>query len=507
MQDLNKALNIIDRHDDLYIEILKFYQDMNCDENILNKYTTEDKDNQNNDKFYADDIYQLEDLFTTEVNKYLLNYLNNDNMLYLILQQMHEENKRNTEKNVKIKSLDKLSNNGWYLLEKYSKKNNSLKEQIQFDKIQKLIQQHNIQLNNLNISDEEIAELLTNDVDTFNSIIANPNKKTLLKITLRDIEQIISNQVNLSYHVKNQNKAHILRDYINNENVKQNKEKYYLAVPNDNIIEFNGSCYGSWQMTNCRTIKNLFEFKVISNFGVSYPIMLKPDLTTIVKSFVLAERDEMKTHHRTVKKIEVIQLNQNDQTVYPQNVKMILKDGTALIIKLTLGKNVIDKIDFTSGEGLRAMGMAKKGNSDQQKQLFDNNYTKYKEMAKDILKQRLKKQGIIKQEITEKQIDDIVKEIYWQLKKRISQSDKVLVKEKDNQDRTRYILDYSEIRKLLFQMKSEYKITTKDYGIAVIPDYFQIKILNKNSKQKIKEGDYYIIAKKQINYLIDQIMK
>jgi hypothetical protein len=43
---------------------------------------------------------------------------------------MHEENKRNTEKNVKIKSLDKLSNNGWYLLEKYSKKNNSLKEQI-----------------------------------------------------------------------------------------------------------------------------------------------------------------------------------------------------------------------------------------------------------------------------------------------------------------------------------------------------------------------------------------
>jgi hypothetical protein len=43
---------------------------------------------------------------------------------------------------------------------------------------------------------------------------------------------------------------------------------------------------------------------------------------------------------------------------------MILKDGTALIIKLTLGKNVIDKIDFTSGEGLRAMGMAKKGNSD-----------------------------------------------------------------------------------------------------------------------------------------------
>ena len=70
-------------------------------------------------------------------------------------------------------------------------------------------------------------------------------------------------------------------------------------------------------MTNCRTIKNLFEFKVISNFGVSYPIMLKPDLTTIVKSFVLAERDEMKTHHRTVKKIEVIQLNQNDQTDYP----------------------------------------------------------------------------------------------------------------------------------------------------------------------------------------------
>ena len=55
MQDLNKALNIIDRHDDLYIEILKFYQDMNCDENILNKYTTEDKDDQNNDKFYDDD--------------------------------------------------------------------------------------------------------------------------------------------------------------------------------------------------------------------------------------------------------------------------------------------------------------------------------------------------------------------------------------------------------------------------------------------------------------------
>ena len=56
-------------------------------------------------------------------------------------------------------------------------------------------------------------------------------------------------------------------------------------------------------------------------------------------------------------------------------------------------------------------------------------------------------------------------------------------------------------------MKSEYKITTKDYGIAVIPDYFQREILNKNSKQKIKEGDYYIIAKKQINYLVDQIMK
>lgn len=411
------------------------------------------------------DKNQFNDQLNVNFKKYSNTQPLNTNILYLIAQQISLKNGLFN---------NNLNDDLAYLLQLYSKNNNQYNGKIYWVNTQKELKKHPDlkklrQYDGIIISDDIIKNLFSDDKNKYQKAVENlineiDNSKP--DVLLKTIDTKINIDRTASSHLENL--PNQLRNYIIGSFEKTQQSQYkYLYIPNS-LIDNN---YGKWD-------DNTFDFKIVDGNGVAFQISLKnKDLSTMQKTILLiSSKSKFESQHRKVSKIEVFQTD--SLKTFNENVKLNNK-----IIKLSFD-NSKSHITY-KGEILDAMGLSKFGKEEQQ--LFKDNYKNYKKMAEDINNNKDTNNKNVKNSLSEQQVFKIVLDIYKAIQ--INNSNK-----------------YRDIPNIIEQMqeiKETFNIQNKKYGIQLMPREKQEEIY----KKFLNQNDRFTIAKKQINYLIDQIMK
>lgn len=466
----------------LYIELLKFINDVPYNETILVPYTNEILT-------YYD---LLQKPFKQDVNQYLIQYINNNNMLYLILEQMFT---------YKVK-MTALSANILYLLQQYANKWSntttpaSLENKIAINCLAQNfpISKINLRACSLNLGEDQLKLILKGNERKIKQVKESQAVQQYI-LTQKNAKIVQTIRPNTSFilapHAVS-SQAHMVRHRQYNEEIsirKKTNVKKYLFVPKRLMIEDpkTGVTYGRWQGS-----KQVFDFKFVDELGGSHPAFIKPDKNTSItaKTFALTTKDPIKHHHRQVDVIQLIELDPNDTTIYPDDV-----ESNGYIIRLIpSASNDVENIDFKLGDDLTALGMAKR-EGEVEKELFKHNNEQYGEMAKSIIEQRNNKSNQQNKTITKQEIQQVVNEIFKEIKSKNPLNHKI-TKTIYNEQHT--IINYPKIKEYFDQFKNKQGIQDK---------IFDIKIkLNDLQKKTLKlYDDYYVIAKKMIGKIINKI--